>query len=97
MNNFVESSAGFDGHELVVFLRDEQAGLRSIVAIHNTARGPATGGTRYLSYKSEQDALNDALKLSKAMTYKCALADVPFGGGKAVIIDVHGSACLAVN
>lgn len=75
----------FDGHELVSYFYDSKTKLRGFIAIHNTNLGPATGGTRYWFYKNETEALRDALRLSKAMTYKCALAGVPFGGGKAVI------------
>ncbi len=70
----------FDRHEAVLFFHDGETGLKGFIAIHNTNLGPATGGTRYLRYKTEDDALRDALRLSKAMTYKCALADVPYGG-----------------
>jgi leucine dehydrogenase len=73
-------------HELVARLRDEKTGLNGWIAIHSTKLGPATGGTRYLAYRTPDDALQDALQLSRAMTYKCALAGVPFGGGKAVIM-----------
>lgn len=76
----------FDAHETVISFFDKSVGLRGFIAIHNTANGPATGGTRYAYYASETEALRDALRLSRAMTYKCALADVPYGGGKAVII-----------
>lgn len=76
----------FDGHELVSFVADEEAGLKAFIAIHNTRLGPATGGTRYWNYRSETEAIRDVLKLSRAMTYKCALARVPYGGGKGVII-----------
>ena len=76
----------FDDHELVAFFEDKRTGLRSFVAIHNTNLGPATGGTRYWNYRSEREALRDALRLSQAMTYKCALARVPHGGGKGVIM-----------
>jgi leucine dehydrogenase len=78
--------AEFDGHEAVVSLFDETTGLRGFIGIHSTMRGPATGGTRYAVYETEADALRDALRLSRAMTYKCALAGVSYGGGKAVII-----------
>lgn len=81
----------FDDHELVSVANDNKTGLRSIIAIHNTNLGPATGGTRYLHYSSEEEAIRDALKLSRAMTYKCALAGVPFGGGKGVIIGNHNA------
>ncbi len=76
----------FDKHKLVSFFYDKATGLRGFIGIHNTKQGIAVGGTRYWNYKSEDEALADALKLSRAMTYKCALAKVPYGGGKAVII-----------
>lgn len=76
----------FAGHEAVVFLNDHSAGLRAIVAVHSTARGPAFGGCRMRAYASEDDALHDVLRLSQGMSYKNALAGLPFGGGKAVII-----------
>lgn len=82
----IQSLPEFDNHEFVSFFYDEETGLKGFIAIHNTNLGPATGGTRYWSYASEADALRDALQLSRAMTYKCALASVPFGGGKAVIM-----------
>lgn len=75
-----------DGHEQVVFCRNKEAGLRAIIAIHNTALGPALGGTRMWPYKSEEDALIDVLRLSKGMSYKAAVAGLNLGGGKAVII-----------
>jgi glutamate dehydrogenase/leucine dehydrogenase len=78
--------AEYDGHELVVSFREPACGLRGFIGIHSTRLGPATGGTRYVSYASERDALRDALRLSRAMTSKCALAGVPYGGGKAVIM-----------
>ncbi|WP_272899173.1 Glu/Leu/Phe/Val family dehydrogenase [Caldalkalibacillus salinus] len=73
-------------HEQVVFCNDEKTGLRAIIAIHNTTLGPALGGCRMRPYESEEEALEDVLRLAKGMTYKCAAADVDFGGGKAVII-----------
>lgn len=76
----------FDNHEAVVYAVDERVGLKSFIAIHNTNLGPATGGTRYWNYASEEEAIRDVLRLSQAMTYKCALARVPYGGGKGVII-----------
>lgn len=75
-----------DLHEQVVFCADEQSGLRAIIAIHNTALGPALGGTRFYPYESEQAALTDVLNLAKGMAYKNALAGLDLGGGKAVII-----------
>lgn len=76
----------FDSHEMVSFFSDNRVGLRGFIAIHNTRLGPANGGTRYAAYRSEREALRDVLRLSRAMTYKCAIAGVPYGGGKAVII-----------
>lgn len=73
-------------HEQVVFCNDEATGLKAIIAIHSTRLGPALGGCRMFPYKTVDDALEDVLRLSKGMTYKCAAADVDFGGGKAVII-----------
>ncbi|MGH3413269.1 MAG: Glu/Leu/Phe/Val family dehydrogenase [Marmoricola sp.] len=74
------------GHEQVVFSSDERTGLRSIIAIHSTALGPALGGTRLYPYRTEGEALRDVLNLSRGMTYKAALAGLDLGGGKAVII-----------
>jgi len=73
-------------HERVVHARDDEVGLQAIVAIHDTRLGPAVGGCRMWPYESEADALKDVLGLSRAMTYKCALAGLPFGGGKSVIL-----------
>lgn len=73
-------------HEQVLFCHEPRSGLRAIIAIHNTTLGPALGGCRMQPYESEEAALEDALRLAKGMTYKCAAADVDFGGGKAVII-----------
>jgi leucine dehydrogenase len=83
-------SAEFDEHEQVSLLSDAQTGLKAIVAIHSTALGPAAGGTRFKNYDSEALALDDALRLSRAMSYKSALAGLPCGGGKAVIIGDPG-------
>jgi leucine dehydrogenase len=84
-------SAGHDllqalGHEEVLFWHDRESGLRAIVAIHDTTLGPAAGGTRMRTYPSLDHALVDALRLSRAMTAKAALAEMPCGGGKAVIL-----------
>ena len=76
----------YDGHELVTFGKDVATGLRAIIAVHSTVLGPAVGGCRMFPYASEDDALNDVLRLSRGMTYKSALAGLPFGGGKSVII-----------
>jgi valine dehydrogenase (NAD+) len=74
------------GHEQVVFCGDETSGLKAIIAIHSTALGPALGGTRFYPYASEEAAVADALRLSRAMSYKNSLAGLDLGGGKAVII-----------
>ncbi|MDN5289298.1 MAG: Leucine dehydrogenase [Mucilaginibacter sp.] len=74
------------GHKKVVFCSDPDTGLKAIIAIHDTTLGPALGGTRMWAYKSEADALNDVLRLSKGMTYKCAIAGLNMGGGYSVII-----------
>jgi len=76
----------FDKHEQIVFCNDEETGLKAIIGIHNTVLGPALGGTRMWNYKSEWDALNDVLRLSRGMTYKSAITGLNLGGGKAVII-----------
>ncbi|HVQ17474.1 MAG TPA: Glu/Leu/Phe/Val dehydrogenase dimerization domain-containing protein [Actinomycetes bacterium] len=76
----------FEGHEQVIYGRDDSSGLRAIVAIHSTALGPALGGTRFYPYPSESSALTDVLRLSRAMSYKNAMAGLDLGGGKAVII-----------
>jgi leucine dehydrogenase len=82
----VSLSPSFRGHEQVVFCYDAEVGLHAIIAIHDTTLGPALGGARMWSYSSEMKALEDALRLSRGMTYKAAMADLAFGGGKAVIM-----------
>ncbi len=74
------------GHEQVAMHCDPDAGLKAIIAVHDTTLGPSCGGTRIWPYATEDEALNDALRLSRAMTYKSAVAGLPLGGGKAVII-----------
>ncbi|HVP32685.1 MAG TPA: Glu/Leu/Phe/Val dehydrogenase dimerization domain-containing protein [Steroidobacteraceae bacterium] len=76
----------FDGHELVLFGHDAPTGLRAIIAIHSTALGPAAGGCRMWPYATTTDAVADVLRLARGMSYKNAMAGLPFGGGKAVII-----------
>ncbi|MGB6485346.1 MAG: Glu/Leu/Phe/Val dehydrogenase dimerization domain-containing protein [Steroidobacteraceae bacterium] len=76
----------FDAHEQVVFGYDAASGLRAIIAIHSTTLGPAAGGCRMWPYAASSDAAVDALRLSRGMSYKNAMAELPFGGGKAVII-----------
>jgi leucine dehydrogenase len=78
--------SGEPAHERIVLASDAASGLKSIIAIYSTARGPAFGGCRYWTYAHEADALYDALRLSQGMALKNALADLPFGGGKAVIL-----------
>ncbi len=73
------------GHERVQLIHDPESGLRSVVAIHSSVLGPAVGGTRMRAYPSFDDAVVDAVRLSRAMTYKAAYADLPMGGAKAVI------------
>jgi len=79
-------SPSYDNHQNVVFIDDAETGLRAIIAIHNTNLGPAVGGCRMFPYASKAEALEDVLRLSRGMTYKSALAGLPMGGGKAVII-----------
>jgi leucine dehydrogenase len=74
------------GHEQIVHCHSKDAGLKAIIAIHNSVLGPALGGLRMWPYKSESEALNDVLRLSRGMTYKNAVAGLNLGGGKAVII-----------
>ena len=76
----------FDHHESVHFFSDPHSGLRTIIAVHSTALGPAAGGCRRWTYASDDIALTDVLRLSRGMTYKNAVAGLPFGGGKAVIL-----------
>jgi leucine dehydrogenase len=84
-------SAIADGdHEQVIAFQDRPSGLRGFIAIHSTRLGPALGGVRLLRYRREADALADALRLSRAMTLKSALAGLPAGGGKAVVLDHAG-------
>lgn len=76
----------FDNHEHVAFCHDQETGLKAIIAIHNTQLGASLGGCRMWPYSSDDEALNDVLRLSKGMTYKAAMAGLNQGGGKAVII-----------
>jgi leucine dehydrogenase len=79
-------SPAFEGHEGVHAFFDEKSDLKCIIAVHSTARGPAAGGCRMWPFPSADAALEDALRLSRAMSYKNAMADLELGGGKAVII-----------
>ena len=76
----------FDAHEALHFVTDARSGLRAIIAMHSTHLGPAAGGTRMWHYADDTDALTDALRLSRGMSYKNAMAGLPLGGGKAVIL-----------
>lgn len=82
----VFNAADHRDHEQVTYVSDERTGLRAIVAVHDTTLGPALGGTRMRDYGSTEAALGDVLRLSHAMTYKAAAADLDLGGGKAVIL-----------
>lgn len=82
----IKKNSQFDNHELVSFFSDKETGLRGIIAIHSTKLGPAVGGTRYFHYNSDEEALEDVLRLSRSMSYKCVLAGVKYGGGKCVLI-----------
>ncbi len=76
----------FRGHEQLAYFHDKESGLKAFIAVHDTTLGPAAGGCRMWPYASEMDALNDALRLARGMSYKNAMAGLPLGGGKAVII-----------
>ncbi len=75
------------GHEELLFYADPSCNLKAIVAIHDTTLGPALGGTRFWTYEKEEDAITDALRLARGMTYKASLAGLHLGGGKAVILN----------
>src|SRR6516225_3588730 len=82
----VFSHPDYDGHEALLFAQDTASGLRALIAIHDTTLGPAFGGCRMYPYASEQHAMTDVLRLSRGMTYKAAICELPYGGGKSVII-----------
>src|SRR5215217_8453869 len=73
-------------YEQIIFCHDKSTGLRAIIAIHNTTLGPALGGCRMYPYASEDEAVTDALRLARGMTYKAAVSGLNLGGGKSVII-----------
>src|SRR5690349_19120172 len=91
-NNGATGTAGFfealteHNHEQVSFFQEASTGYRGIIAIHDTTLGPALGGTRFWRYPTDADAFVDALRLSRGMTYKAAVAGLNLGGGKSVII-----------
>lgn len=76
----------FDNHEGVHLFRDAASGLTAIIAVHSTTLGPAAGGTRFWHYPDSADAITDALRLSRGMSYKNAMAGLPMGGGKSVVL-----------
>ncbi len=76
----------FDAHEEIHFIDDEKCGLKAIIAVHSTHLGPAAGGARFWHYAKDSEALTDALRLSRGMSYKNAMAGLPLGGGKSVIL-----------
>jgi len=76
----------FDAHEEIHFVIDDECGLKAIIAVHSTHLGPSAGGVRFWHYAKDEDALTDALRLSRGMSYKNAMAGLPLGGGKAVIL-----------
>jgi leucine dehydrogenase len=80
------TQADFDDHELVQLVRDRHSGLTAVIALHSTHLGPGAGGTRFWHYADPEDGLRDALRLSRGMSYKNAMAGLPMGGGKAVIL-----------
>src|ERR1700726_3784931 len=80
------SHPDYDGHEALLFAQDAASGLRALIAIHDTTLGPAFGGCRIYPYASEQQAMTDVLRLSRGMTYKAAICELPYGGGKSVMI-----------
>ena len=82
----VFSAPAYDRHEMVTFCSDRATGLHAIIAVHDTRLGAGVGGCRMFPYASDEEALHDVLRLSRGMTYKSALAGLPFGGGKSVII-----------
>jgi leucine dehydrogenase len=76
----------FDDHEIVHFVTDRATGLRAVICVHSTHLGPGAGGVRFWHYAESADALRDALRLSRGMSFKNAMAGLPLGGGKAVIL-----------
>lgn len=83
--------ADFDDHEHVHMFTDRASGLKAVVAVHSSHMGPAAGGARFWHYAHKADAITDALRLSRGMSYKNAMAGLPLGGGKAVILaDANG-------
>jgi len=80
------TEADYDAHEMVELVHDRASGLTAIIALHSTHRGPGAGGTRFWHYADPAGAMRDALRLSRGMSYKNAMAGLPMGGGKAVVL-----------
>ena len=76
----------FDDHEIVHFVTDRESGLRAVIAVHSTHVGPGAGGVRFWHYAQPAEAVRDALRLSRGMSFKNAMAGLPLGGGKAEIL-----------
>lgn len=92
ITNAVQDQPDFDGHETVILAEDSDIKFKAYIAVHNTSRGPALGGCRYWSrYTNDDEAITDVLRLSRGMTYKNALAELPLGGGKAVMMGQPGT------
>ncbi len=91
---FIYQHPDFHDHELVSVFYDPSTGLKAIIAIHSTLLGPALGGCRFKIYEDENTAITDVLRLSRGMTYKSAISNIPFGGGKMVIL---GNSCLGLS
>ncbi|HEY4522504.1 MAG TPA: Glu/Leu/Phe/Val dehydrogenase dimerization domain-containing protein [Candidatus Paceibacterota bacterium] len=90
--DFIQGFPEYDKHHLVTFLHDEETGMEAFVSIHRkNSNVPSFGATRFWHYESDSDALRDALRLSRLMSYKAALAGLPCGGAKGVIIDRSGA------
>lgn len=84
--SFLSQFVDYDGHETIRRIQDDETGLLAFIGVHNGNLGPALGGCRMFAYISEEDAIKDVLRLSRGMTYKNALAGLPLGGGKSVIV-----------
>ncbi len=91
------SNSHFNDHEEVVFCEDTDSGLMAVIAIHSTLRGPAMGGCRWTRYEDAEAALSDALRLSRGMTLKNAMAELPAGGGKAVVFRASANRTAALE
>ena len=86
MDNFIFDLMETYNYENIFFCQEKALGLKAIIVIHDTTLGPAAGGMRMWPYETEADALRDAVRLARGMTYKNAAAELPYGGGKCVVI-----------